>query len=388
MSNVMNEKSKIGLITLFRENYGSILQCYSLKLFVNSLNNECDVLYLNDDECLFHIDVIKRKIRTLINIILNLSFLRFLLFSKLGLNKNTLTKESESKMEFFVDSFLKPKCVLSTDLKKKEWLNQYDYFVVGSDQIWNVCHLVKPFCFLQFAPRKKRIAVAVSFGISKIPWINRKNLREALNGFDFISVREETGVKIVKKYSKAKVCRIADPTFIYDADEWREIAKITKPIEKKYILFHFLNEPNQIAVESVKWLSEYLNLDVVAVGYNYEVLKSVNRFVYMDGDPWEYVSLIDNAEYVLTDSYHSMLFSINFNKRFFSFHRQYTTSKQTNRITDLLKRFDMENRLIENVDILKKNYLENQPENSHLIFEKEQSVIRNYIQKSISGLFP
>lgn len=384
----MNEKSKIGLITLFRENYGSILQCYSLKLFVNSLNNECDVLYLNDDECLFHIDVIKRKIRTLINIILNLSFLRFLLFSKLGLNKNTLTKESESKMEFFVDSFLKPKCVLSTDLKKKEWLNQYDYFVVGSDQIWNVCHLVKPFCFLQFAPRKKRIAVAVSFGISKIPWINRKNLREALNGFDFISVREETGVKIVKKYSKAKVCRIADPTFIYDADEWREIAKITKPIEKKYILFHFLNEPNQIAVESVKWLSEYLNLDVVAVGYNYEVLKSVNRFVYMDGDPWEYVSLIDNAEYVLTDSYHSMLFSINFNKRFFSFHRQYTTSKQTNRITDLLKRFDMENRLIENVDILKKNYLENQPENSHLIFEKEQSVIRNYIQKSISGLFP
>ena len=379
----MNEKSKIGLITLFRENYGSILQCYSLKLFVNSLNNECDVLYLNDDECLFHIDVIKRKIRTLINIILNLSFLRFLLFSKLGLNKNTLTKESESKMEFFVDSFLKPKCVLSTDLKKKEWLNQYDYFVVGSDQIWNVCHLVKPFSFLQFAPRKKRIAVAVSFGISKIPWINQKKLKKALNGFDFISVREETGVEIVKKYSKAKVCRIADPTFIYDADEWREIAKITKPIEKKYILFHFLNEPNQIAVESVKWLSEYLNLDVVAVGYNYEVLKSMNRFVYMDGNPWEYVSLIDNAEYVLTDSYHTCLFSVNFNKKFFVFSRRYVLLSQNCRIYDMLNRFKLQDRLVSDIENIKDKYLEKLPEHVKNIIEKERTDIRNFIKISI-----
>lgn len=383
MSNVMNEKSKIGLITLFRENYGSILQCYSLKLFVNSLNNECDVLYLKDDECLFHIDVIKRKIKTLINIIFNPSFLRFLLFSKLGLNKNTLTKESESKIDFFVDSLLKPKCVLSTDLKKKEWLNQYDYFVVGSDQIWNVCHLVKPFSFLEFAPRKKRIAVAVSFGISKIPWINQKKLKKALNGYDFISVREETGIEIVKKYSKAKVCRIADPTFIYNADEWRDIAKNTKPTQKKYILFHFLNEPNQIAVESVKWLSECLNLDVVAVGYNYEVLKSVSRFVYMDGDPWEYVSLIDNAEYVLTDSFHTCLFSVNFGKKFFVFNRQYVVLSQNSRINDMLNRFRLQDRLVSDIETLKNKYLESLPKPVKNAVEDERTNIRNFVKKSI-----
>lgn len=383
MSNVMNEKSKIGLITLYRENYGSILQCYSLKLFLNSLNNECDVLYLKDDENLFHLDVIKRKIKILIKVIFNPSFLRFLLFSKLGLNKNSLTKESESKMDTFVGSFLKPQCVLSADLKKNEWQNQYDYFVVGSDQIWNVGHFVQPFSFLQFAPRKKRIAVAVSFGISKIPWINQRNLRTALSGFDLISVREETGVEIVKKYSNSKVCRIADPTFIYNADEWRDIAKNTKPTQKKYILFHFLNEPNQIAVESVKWLSERLNLDVVAVGYNYEVLKSVNRFVYMDGDPWDYVSLIDNAEYVLTDSFHTCLFSVNFDKKFFVFNRRYVVLSQNSRINDMLNRFSLQDRLVSDIETLKNKYLESLPKPVKNAVEDERTNIRNFVKKSI-----
>lgn len=379
----MNEKHKIGLVTLYRENYGSILQCYSLKFFLNSLNNECDVLYLKDDENLFHLDVIKRKIRTLINIIFNPSFLRFLFFSKLGLNKRNLTKGSESKMDVFVDSFLQPKCVLSTDLKKKEWLNQYDNFVVGSDQIWNVCHIVKPFYFLQFAPRKKRIAVAVSFGISKIPWINQKNLRTALNGFDFISVREETGVEIVKKYSKANVCRVADPTFLYDADEWRDIAKNTKPIQKKYILFHFLNEPNQVAVESVKWLSEHLDLDVVAVGYWHKVLKTIDRINLKEEGPLGYASLIDNAEYILTDSFHTCLFSINFEKKFFVFSRRYVMLSQNSRIYDMLNRFALQDRLISDIENLKNKYLENLPKHVKNIIERERADIRNFVKKSI-----
>ncbi|SIN81443.1 Polysaccharide pyruvyl transferase [Fibrobacter sp. UWB11] len=383
MSNVMNEKHKIGLVTLYRENYGSILQCYSLKFFLNSLNNECDVLYLKDDENLFHLDVIKRKIRTLINIIFNPSFLRFLFFSKLGLNKRNLTKGSESKMDVFVDLFLQPKCVLSTDLKKKEWLNQYDNFVVGSDQIWNVCHIVKPFYFLQFAPRKKRIAVAVSFGISKIPWINQKNLRTALNGFDFISVREETGVEIVKKYSKANVCRVADPTFLYDADEWRDIAKNTKPIQKKYILFHFLNEPEQVAVESVKWLSEHLDLDVVAVGYWHKVLNTVDRINLKEEGPLGYASLIDNAEYILTDSFHTCLFSINFEKKFFVFSRRYVMLSQNSRIYDMLNRFALQDRLISDIENLKNKYLENLPKHVKNIIEKERADIRNFVKKSI-----
>ena len=383
MSNVMNEKHKIGLVTLYRENYGSILQCYSLKFFLNSLNNECDVLYLKDDENLFHLDVIKRKIRTLINIIFNPSFLRFLFFSKLGLNKRNLTKGSESKMDVFVDSFLQPKCVLSTDLKKKEWLNQYDNFVVGSDQIWNVCHIIKPFYFLQFAPRKKRIAVAVSFGISKIPWINQKNLRTALNGFDFISVREETGVEIVKKYSKANVCRVADPTFLYDADEWRDIAKNTKPIQKKYILFHFLNEPKQVAVESVKWLSEHLDLDVVAVGYWHKVLNTIDRINLKEEGPLGYASLIDNAEYILTDSFHTCLFSINFEKKFFVFSRRYVMLSQNSRIYDMLNRFALQDRLISDIENLKNKYLENLPKHVKNIIEKERADIRNFVKKSI-----
>ena len=302
--------------------------------------------------------------------------------------KKALGRISIEKMNSFIESYFSPKRITYANAKKISLTDQYDLFITGSDQVWNVHQTVKPFNFLSFSPPKKRIALAASFGISIVPRYNEKRLRKMLNGFNYISVREETGIGIVKKYSMAKVCRIADPTIIFNADEWRTFAKDAKIPQKNYIFVHFLNEPNQTAIESINWLSEQWNLDVIALGYNYEVLKNVKRFVYMDGGPWEYVSYIDNAEYILTDSFHSTLFSINFNKRFFTFHRQYSVSTQASRITDLLNRFNMKNRLIENVDALKKIYLANQPENSRVILEKERAIIRDYIQKSISGQIP
>jgi hypothetical protein len=289
-------------------------------------------------------------------------------------------------MALWIEEYINPRVVSCEDLKCVDAL--YDYFITGSDQVWNISLFADGFNFLEFAPRQKRIALAPSFGTSEIPKYNQRALRKALAGFDYISVREETGVNIVKKYSNAKVCRIADPTFIYNADEWRGFAKDGAVISQKYILVHFLNEPNEVALESMSLLSEQLNLDVVAIGYRYDSFNRLKRFVFKDGGPWDYVTMIDKAEYVITDSFHSSLFSINFNKRFFVFHRNYLASKQTSRISDLLERFGMGNRLIADIEVLKNLYQENLPVSSRLILERERATIRDYIQKSISGQVP
>ena len=138
----------------------------------------------------------------------------------------------------------------------------------------------------------------------------------------------------------------------------------------------------------MSWLSEQLNIDIVAIGYRYDSFNRLKRFVFMDGGPWDYVAMIDKAEYVITDSFHSSLFSINFNKRFFVFHRNYLASKQTSRISDLLERFGMGNRLLADIEVLKNLYLENLPVSSRSILERERATIRDYIQKSISGQVP
>jgi hypothetical protein len=151
---------------------------------------------------------------------------------------------------------------------------------------------------------------------------------------------------------------------------------------------HFLNEPNEVALESMSWLSEQLNIDIVAIGYRYDSFNRLKRFVFKDGGPWDYVSMIDKAEYVITDSFHSSLFSINFNKRFLVFHRNYLASKQTSRISDLLERFGMGNRLITDIEVLRNLYLEDLPVSSRSILERERATIRDYIQKSISGQVP
>lgn len=374
---------KIALITFFKNNYGSILQCYATKHFVESMECKCDVICdqsLNNPSFFARI----KKIPSLIIKFLNPFFLKAYKEIRFGQKCIFLSSNSKKKMDDFLFNHLHVK---KLSVAKKNTL-LYDWFLAGSDQIWNVKTFFYPFYFLTFAPRAKRIALAPSFGISEIPKYNQKILRKALDGFDYISVREETGVNIVKKYSNAKVCRIADPTFIYDADEWRGFAKEGIVIPQKYILVHFLNEPNEVALESMCWLSSQLNLDIVAIGYRYDSFNHLKRFAFKDGGPWDYVKMIDKAEYVITDSFHSSLFSINFNKRFFVFHRNYLASKQTSRISDLLERFGIGNRLIADIEVLKNLYLENLPVSSRSILERERTTIRDYIQKSISGQVP
>lgn len=371
---------KAGLITLYESNYGSILQCFSTKKYIESLNGKCDVL------C--NVQNHKKKFLQVVNKLIYPSFFQkyFLQRRTCRVGKMILSRKSSKHMALWIEEYINPRVVSCEDLKCVDAL--YDYFITGSDQVWNISLFADGFNFLEFAPRQKRIALAPSFGTSEIPKYNQRALRKALAGFDYISVREETGVNIVKKYSNAKVCRIADPTFIYNADEWRGFAKDGVAILQKYILVHFLNEPNEVALESMSWLSEQLNIDIVAIGYRYDSFNRLKRFVFKDGGPWDYVSMIDKAEYVITDSFHSSLFSINFNKRFFVFHRNYLASKQTSRISDLLERFGMGNRLITDIEVLKNLYLEDLPVSSRSILERERATIRDYIQKSISGQVP
>lgn len=375
---------KIGLVTFFENNYGSILQCFATKTFVESLNYKCDVLSEYNPKRLI------RKIITKLRLCTKSFFYcefrkEYIKRAKAhGTGSQNLCLESKNLLDAFVKRYLSP----VEYHNNSAWKREYDLFMTGSDQIWDSTYLFEAFSFLMFASRQKRIALAPSFGTSEIPKYNQRALRKALAGFDYISVREETGVNIVKKYSNAKVCRIADPTFIYDADEWRGFAKDGAVISQKYVLVHFLNEPNEVALESMSWLSEQLNIDVVAIGYRHDSFNRLKRFVFKDGGPWDYVSMIDKAEYVITDSFHSSLFSINFNKRFFVFHRNYLASKQTSRISDLLERFGMGNRLITDIEVLKNLYLENLPVSSRSILEKERATIRDYIQKSISGQVP
>lgn len=379
---------KIGLITFFNDNYGSTLQCFSTKTYIESLGFKCDLLYKPIIYTKW--ERIQKKIDNYVKMLLHPSIFCYKMQCRRRGRFGALNPTPKTKMlmDNFVNEKIQPQPVSNIDIRNEEWKNQYDYFITGSDQVWNVDVALDSFYFLTFAPKKKRIALATSFGISEIPSYLQKKIRTFLNGFDFISVREESGIKIVQQYSSANVTRISDPTLIFSDTEWRTLIKETDSYKSKFILVHFLNEPNEVAIESIRLLSEKMNLDIVAIGYNYNIFNSLKRLIFIDGDSAKYVSLIDQAEYVLTDSFHSTLFSINFNKKFYTFHRQYIFRPQSSRILDLLGRFNLTNRLINDIEVLKNNYTDDLPSQARETLNQERLKIRDFIQKSITEKTP
>ena len=377
-------EKKIGLVTLYENNYGSILQCFATKTYIESLGFKCDLLYETFSRALTA--RVYRKITLLLKCLFHPTFLYCCLRRKKNnsVDLKNPVRQTRELMNVFVQDKIQP---LSVDKKTiKKIVNLYDYFITGSDQVWNVSFRIDEFRFLSFSSRKKRIALAASFGVSEIPCYHKRKLKKLLNGFDYVSVRENEGVSIVKEYASSNVVQISDPTLMFSGEEWRAfLGKKDFFPSEKYILVHFLNEPNDIALESVLWVSKKLKLTIVVIGYSYEKLKKLNQFIFLDGGPEEYVSLISRAEYVFTDSFHSTLFSINLGIKFFTFNRQYLYKTQSVRVVELLDKFNMRDRLVDNLKSVATLYLDGLPTQVKMRLEYERATIRDYVRKSISG---
>ena len=130
------------------------------------------------------------------------------------------------------------------------------------------------------------------------------------------------------------------------ADEWREIA--TKPLIKgSYILCYFIGDKKYYR-SFAKQLSSQLGLPLIYIPVSYLDFSNDDNRLWSVG-PREFLSLIDNASVVLTDSFHGTIFSINFNKTFYSFVKHTGLKAMDNmRIVDILERMGLINRLQEN----------------------------------------
>lgn len=329
---------KIGLITFFRDNFGSILQCYATKKYVESLGFECSVLYEKENALFLKV---KRFPLFLKKIFTEKNFLKRRKIIKK--TRSTLSLESKKNMDIFIDKEISPKGYTFEELKKIN--DEFNKFIVGSDQVWNANNHIPKSQFLLFTNNKKKIAFSVSLGTDSPGKDFKAVLKKKINGFIDISVREESGIKILKDLNKEiPIKRVADPTMMFSSHFWREFYL---PIKKeRYLLVHFLNEPSSLAIDTIELLKNKYKLNVISIGYKYDIVADY-RWDYEDCSPYTYLSYIDNSFCVCTDSFHSTLFSINFEKPFFVFERQYLHHHpQTSRITDLLTRFDLSERFI------------------------------------------
>ena len=260
--------------------------------------------------------------------------------------------------------------------KLKKFL-KYDYFFVGSDQIWNP-HFggLSDFDLVTFS-NKKKIALSASFGIDEIPVQYKEKASEALKKFDGISVREEKGKEIAAELTGRKNIEILiDPTMLLTTDEWNKVSKKPKNLKnKRYVLCYFLGILSNEKREEIEAYAKKMNFEIIDI--------SDPTSKYYSCGPSEFIYLESHASMICTDSFHSSVFAILYNIPFIVYNREGKQNNMNSRIITLLNKFQLNNRLY-NKNIHDLSYYSNiEYKNTNKILQSERKKYQVYIKRNI-----
>ena len=223
-----------------------------------------------------------------------------------------------------------------------------DVFVSGSDQIWNPNIFPNkqfdPAYLLGFAGERRRISYAPSFAVSELPEDKAKQLKEHLDSFSALSVREKRGQALVEHCTGRTPRVVLDPTLLLRREDWAELA--VAPKEKRpYILCYFVSDPGA-AAPYAKALSERTGLPIVQLAGARRKIDGCGKLVF-DAGPREFLGLFQNADYVVTNSFHGAVFSLQFGRPFFtSMSPRELANPTDSRIYSLLSRLGCADRVI------------------------------------------
>lgn len=235
---------------------------------------------------------------------------------------------------------------------------EYFAVLVGSDQVWLPDVAVSNFYTLRFAaPGIRRISYATSLGVSDYPNYAKKAAGDFWKQIDYLSVREQQGKRIIQSIVDIPVQVVADPTYLFTKEEWEGLIPPRKVIEDGYLLCYFLGDSEPIK-KYASCLARKKGLRLVSI-LSDECQSNDSLFadeVLIGKTPEDFVNLIRNAEYVLTDSFHGVAFSVINQKQFNVFYRRRNAVKESrnSRIDNIVRMWGVEERLIrepENLEI-------------------------------------
>ena len=349
-------------ILTFQESYnnGALLQAYALQTVLTELSNErCDIL---NYRCPYKQAQYSGRFNKNLLVYINKTISR------------RIQNEIKKKADSFRDKYLNiTNKIYSSSIEMTELNNRYDKFFCGSDQIWN------PFntggdetYFLNFVEDSKKIAsYAPSIAISNIPPQFNNMFIKNINRFRHLSIREKSGQKL-------------DPTLLLNKEEWNQIKQ---PINngKPYIFVYYISYLPQL-IKFAKELKRETGLEVVVA------VKTVRDYVtcILHGftariiSPNEFVGGIADANYIVTNSFHGTVFSVNYEKEFFAFGNKKGLAKGNSRIMDFLdllglsERFNIDTKSIKEFLMKPVEYKEVKKK---LSIEKEKSL--SYIKSAL-----
>lgn len=289
---------KIKIITMHRiYNYGSVLQTYATQKFFERYSNDVSVIdYVTPWGTFFKKWLNGSKNPIYLAGKLLSVFLKEMTIGRFLRKNISLTKKYIS----FAD--------LANDAPEA------DLFVTGSDQTWNPDYTfgIDEGYYLGFTDKKK-ISFAASFGKSRFNKEETGRTKELLSKYDLITVREISGLGILKSMGlQGKV--IIDPTLQLTKEDWISISS-KRLIKEKYLILMLLYNEDNHATEYARKIADEKGLKLVKLSWELRKPAMVDKLM-THRSPADFISLFSNAEFVVTNSFHGLAFSINLNKQF------------------------------------------------------------------------
>ena len=214
---------------------------------------------------------------------------------------------------------------IPTDDEWKKLISEKVIFVAGSDIIWQPAFGYPERYFLDFAVYADLpcFSYASSVGSLTLPKKYYGAYRKYLDSYKAIGVRENATVDMFSKIINNPLTKVTDPTLLLTSQDWEEFAsnaRYSVEIEDRYIFCYFVMN-DQRYWDYAKKVQDITGLQILVLPMHY--LDEEQPFtIIKDGTPYEFVDLIKNAEFVLTDSFHTCAFSLQFKKEFYLLRRE------------------------------------------------------------------
>lgn len=320
---------KIGIITFHKAlNYGAVLQTYALQTVLEKLGCESEVLdYSNPN---VSVKLKSPQIRDYRN--------------PLNYRKDVKKYRKDSVKYKKIGAFSDTKLHTSIPLDRSslaKYTSDLDIVITGSDQVWNdkITHNDDTF-YLDVVSPQKRVSYAASIGSDEIPQESVRRIYPILKEFRAISVRETQAQRALSNQLGLEVQRVLDPTLLLCEDDYKGIIASTN--NEKFVLVYMLFYSASL-IQSAKKKASELGCKVYCINASSIPVGDVVDCSDVGIEEW--LGLIKDAQYIFTNSFHGVAFSVNFQKQFIA-ELPPTRVKASSRITDLLSVLGMENRIM------------------------------------------
>lgn len=294
-----------------------------------------------------------------------------------------------NEFENFINNIIPCADKVYDDDSLKELLDKYDVFITGSDQVWNPLFFRNGYLLSFVDDGHIKFSYAASLGCSELNDEQKKVFKENLKDYNAISVREKEAAELLQPLTDVPVETTVDPVFLLSKDDWDKIES-KRIINEKYIFAYLLgsSESQRRLIES---FAVKKNLKIVFIPYVLDFYRKCDTgfgdIRLYDVSPQDFISLIKNAEYVFTDSFHASAFSIIYNKQFFALSRN-SFGNSGSRLYNLTRVFDCDERFCDSEEKATLGYIEKLPpllySETYIEFEtlKKQSI--DYLVRNIS----